>query len=70
MTTKVLRDGQSTLRRYWVARDDKQAALLCNILDLTPENVARTLRHMPRQRAVGPDEIASEIWIAGGDRLA
>ena len=25
---------------------------------------------MPRQRAVGPDEIASEIWIAGGDRLA
>ena len=39
-------------------------------LDLTPENVARTLRHMPRQRAVGPDEIASEIWIAGGDRLA
>ena len=28
------------------------------------------LRRMPRQRAVGPDEIASEIWIAGGDRLA
>ena len=25
---------------------------------------------MPRQRAVGPDETASEIWIAGGDRLA
>ena len=52
------------------ARDDEQAALLCNILDLTPGNVAKTLRRMPRQRAVGPDEIASEIWIAGGDRLA
>ena len=25
---------------------------------------------MPKQCAVGPDEIASEIWIAGGDRLA
>ena len=32
--------------------------------------VAKTLRRIPRQRAVGPDEIASEIWIAGGDRLA
>ena len=51
-------------------RDDEQAAQLCNILDLTPENVAKMLRRMPRQRAVGPDEIASEIWIAGGDRLA
>ena len=51
-------------------RDDEQAALLCNILDLTPGNEAKTLRRMPRQRAVGPDEIASEIWIAGGDRLA
>ena len=42
---------------------------LCNILNLTPGNVAKMLRRMPRQRAVGPDEIASEIWIAGGDRL-
>ena len=25
---------------------------------------------MPRQRAVGPDEVATEIWIAGGDKLA
>ena len=52
------------------ARDDEQAALLWNSLDLTPGNVAKTLRRMPRQRAVGPVEIASEIWIAGGDRLA
>ena len=51
-------------------RDDEQAALLCYILDLTPGNVAKTLQRMPRQRAVGPDEVASEIWIAGGDRLA
>ena len=51
-------------------RDDDQAAQLCNILDLTPGNVAKMLRRMPRQRAIGPDEIASEIWIAGGDRLA
>ena len=51
-------------------RDDDQAAQLCNILDLTPANVAKMLRRMPRQRAVGPDEIAIEIWIAGGDRLA
>ena len=51
-------------------RNDDQAAQLCNILDLTPENVAKTLRRNPWQRAVGPDEIASEIWIAGGDRLA
>ena len=50
-------------------RDDDQATQLCNILDLTPGNVAKMLRRMPRQRAVGPDEIASEIWIAGGDRL-
>ena len=25
---------------------------------------------MPKQRVVGPDEIASEIWIEGGDRVA
>ena len=25
---------------------------------------------MPKQRSVGPDGIASEIWIAGGDKLA
>ena len=46
-------------------RDDDQAMQLCNILNLTPGNVAKMLRRMPRQRAVGPDEIAS--GIAGGD---
>ena len=51
-------------------RGDDQAMQLCNSLDLTPGNVAKMLRRMPRQRAVGPDEIASEIWIAGGDKLA
>ena len=55
-------------------RDDDQAAQLCNSLDLTPGNVAKMLRRMPRQRAVGPDEIASEIWTIPpqwkGGRLA
>ena len=50
--------------------DDVQARQLCAILKLTPGAVAETLRRMPRQRAVGPDEIASEIWMAGGDKLA
>ena len=43
---------------------------LGNILDLSPEAVAKILRCMPKKRAVGPDEIASEIWIVGGDKLA
>ena len=43
---------------------------LCNSLDLNPGNAAKMLQRMLRQRAVGPDEIASEIWIAGGDKLA
>ena len=54
-----------------VTRDDAQALQLCSMLNDTPATVAKILRRrMPRQLAVGPDELASEIWIAGGDRLA
>ena len=49
---------------------DDQTTHLCDMLNLTPGNVAEVLRRMPRQRAVGPDEKATEIWIAGGDKLA
>ena len=50
--------------------EDEQMLQLCNTLDLSPEAVFTVLQCMPKQRAVGPDGIASEIWIAGGDKLA
>ena len=56
----------STFERH----EDEQMLQLCNTLDLSPEAVSKILRCMPKQRAVGPDGIASEILIAGGDKLA
>ena len=56
----------STFERH----EDEQMLRLCNTLDLSPEAVTKILRCMSKQRAVGPDGIASEIWIAGGDKLA
>ena len=56
----------STFERH----EDEQMLQLCNTLDLSPEAVSKVLRCMLKQRAVGPDGIASEIWIAGGDKLA
>ena len=56
----------STFERH----EDEQMLQLCNALDLSPAAVKKILRCMPKQRAVGPDGIASEIWIAGGDKLA
>ena len=56
----------STFERH----ENEQMLQLCNTLDLSPEAVSKILRCMPKQRAVGPDGIASEIWIAGGDKLA
>ena len=50
--------------------EHEQMLQLCNTLDLSPEAVSKILRCMPKQRAVGPDGIASEIWIASGDKLA
>ena len=50
--------------------EDTPMLQLRNMLDLPPEAVAKIVRRLPKQRAVGPDEIASEIWIACGDRLA
>ena len=55
----------STFERH----EDEQMLQLCNTLDLSPEAVSEILRCMPEQRAVGPDGIASEIWIAFGDKL-
>ena len=43
---------------------------LSTVVDLSPEAVTKVLRCMPKRRAAGPNELASEIWIAGGDRLA
>ena len=54
----------------FVRHEDEQMLQLCNTLDLSSEAVSKILRCMPKQRAVGPDGIASEIWIAGGDKLA
>ena len=45
--------------------EDERMLQLCNTLDLSPEAVSKILRCMLKQRAVGPDGIASEIWIAG-----
>ena len=56
----------STFERH----EDEQMLQLSNTLDLSPEAVSKILRCMPKQRAVGPDGIASEIWIAGRDKLA
>ena len=56
----------STIERH----EDVQMLQLRNLLDLSPEAVTKILRCMPKQRAVGPDGIASEIWIPGGDKLA
>ena len=47
----------STIERH----EDMQMLQLRNVLDLSPEAVTKILRCMPKQRAVGPDEIASEI---------
>ena len=55
----------STFERH----EDEQMLQLCNTLDLSPEAVSKILRCMPKQRAVGPDGIASEIWIAGRDKI-
>ena len=54
----------STFERH----EDEQMLQLCNTLDLSLETVSKILRLLSKQRAVGPDAIASEIWIAGGDR--
>ena len=80
---KAWRGGLSTLLHFleaskWrnvkvstaVRHGDARMLQLGNILDLSHEAVAKILRRMPKQRAVGPDEIASEIWIAGGNELA
>ena len=40
------------------------------VLDLSPEAVTQVLPCMPKRRAAGPDALASEVLIAGGDRLA
>ena len=50
--------------------EDEKMLQLCNTLDLSPEAVSKILRRLSKQRAVGPDGIASEIWIAGGDKLS
>ena len=55
----------STTERH----EDEEMLQLGNTLDLSPEAVTKILRCMPKQRAVSPDGIASEIWIAGGDKL-
>ena len=56
----------STFERH----ENEQMLQLCNTLDLSPEAVSKILRRLSKQRAVGPDGIASEIWIAGGDKLS
>ena len=43
---------------------------LSTILDVFPEAVTKVPCRMPKPRAVGPDALAGEIWIAGGERLA
>ena len=49
---------------------DARMLKLGNILDLSPEAATKIQRRMPKQHAVGPDETASEVWIAGGNKLA
>ena len=56
----------STFERH----EDEQMLQLCNTLDLSTEAVSKILRRLPKQRDVGPDGIANEIWIAGGDKLS
>ena len=56
----------STVERH----EDTQMLQRRNRLDLSPEAVTQDLRCMLKRRAVGPDEIASEIWVAGGHKLA